>query len=227
RETDAVKIKTKIVDDQTETIRRLKEAVIEREETIKATREENLTVQRHLEEQLAEVKAALDDTRELLDKAMFRKDELKQQVAELQRELKESKDTHSSLSTRWKEKSELIGRLEQQVMQMKNSWTQKEVQLIAERDTALKQAKQAIEQLKAADTAFRQQLEMKEASLQEKITQLDFEKQQEVELANKKVSIVEDEMRDLLQETEANKRAMETKLKKLTQALGDLQSNLI
>ncbi|BFZ19448.1 hypothetical protein BsWGS_22487 [Bradybaena similaris] len=227
RETDAVKIKTKIVDDQTETIRKLKEAVIEREEMVKAAREENLAVQRSLEDQQAELKAALDDTRELLDKAMFRKDELKQQVADLHRELKDSKDSHSALSARWKEKSELIGRLEQQVTQMKNNWTQKEVQLVAERDTALKQAKQAIEQLKVADAAFRRQLELKEASFQERITQLEFEKQQEVELANKKVAIVEEEMRDLLQETEANKRAMENKLKKFTQALGDLQSNLI
>ena len=41
------------------------------------------------------------------------------------------------------------------------------------------------------------------------------------------VSIVEEEMRELLRENEANKRGMEAKVKRLTQALGDLQTDLL
>ena len=47
--------------------------------------------------------------------------------------------------------------------------------------------RKAMEKLAAADVAFRHQLEMKEASQQEKIAQLELDKQQEVELANQKV----------------------------------------
>ncbi|XP_005094489.3 leucine-rich repeat and coiled-coil domain-containing protein 1 [Aplysia californica] len=227
RETDAVKIKAKMIEDQTETIRKLKEAVVEREETIKATREENVTVQRSLEDQVAELKTALDDTREVLDRSSARKEELKSQVTSLQEELTESRENHSMLSARWKEKSELIGRLEQQVTQMKNTWTQKEARVAAERDAALDQAKQALEKLKSVDSAFRQQLDVKEAAFQEALSRAQLEKQQEVELANRKVTMVEEEMRDLLRENEASKRAMETKVKKLTQALGDLQTDLL
>ncbi|RUS92014.1 hypothetical protein EGW08_000227 [Elysia chlorotica] len=226
READAVKIKTKMVDDQTETIRKLKEAVVERDETVHKTREESLEVQRSLEDQLAEHKAAVEDTREILDRAAARKEELKQQVAALQAELKEAKDGHNIVSSRWKEKSALIGRLEEQVTQMKTVWTKKEMQLQAERDAALDQARQAVEKLSAADAAFRQQMSVKEAAMQERVRQLEMEKQQEVELANRKVALVEDEMRDMLKENEASKRAMEAKLKKFTQALGDLQTGL-
>ncbi|GFN95763.1 leucine-rich repeat and coiled-coil domain-containing protein 1, partial [Plakobranchus ocellatus] len=63
READAVKIKTKMVDDQTETIRKLKEAVVERDEAVRAAREESLEVQRSLEDQLSEHKAAVEDSR--------------------------------------------------------------------------------------------------------------------------------------------------------------------
>ncbi|KAK3785292.1 hypothetical protein RRG08_015975 [Elysia crispata] len=227
READVVKIKTKMVDDQTETIRKLKEALVERDETVRKTREESLEVQRSLEDQLAEHKAAVEDSREILDRAAARKEELKQQVATLQAELKEAKDGHNILSSRWKEKSALIGRLEEQVTQMKTTWTKKEMQLQAERDAALSQARQAMDKLSVADTAFRQQIDVKEAAMQEQIRQLETEKHQEVELANRKVAMVEDEMRDMLQENEASKRAMEAKVKKLTQALGDLQTDLL
>ena len=41
--------------------------------------------------------------------------------------------------------------------------------------------------LSAADTAFRQQIDVKESALQERISQLEMEKRQEVDLANRKV----------------------------------------
>lgn len=41
------------------------------------------------------------------------------------------------------------------------------------------------------------------------------------------VAAVEDEMRELLQETQANKKAMEDKVKRLTRAMTELQSDLI
>ncbi|XP_059163542.1 leucine-rich repeat and coiled-coil domain-containing protein 1-like [Physella acuta] len=226
REVDTVKIKTKMVDDQTETIRKLKEALVERDETIRATREENLAIQRTSEEQQTELRGSLEETRELLDRATGRKQELKEQVNSLQQELDDTKKTYSSLSARWKDKSELIGRLEQQVRKMKDGWALKEVQLSQDRDAALQHAKELNEKLKHADDVFRQQIDLKEATFQEKITRMELEKQKELDLANEKVLLVEEEMRQMLRETEATKRAMENKVKKLTQALGDLQTDL-
>ncbi|GFO24989.1 leucine-rich repeat and coiled-coil domain-containing protein 1-like [Plakobranchus ocellatus] len=149
-----------------------------------------------LQAEIATLKKQLE---EILDRAAARKEELKQQVVSLQAELKEAKDGHSILSSRWKEKSALIGRLEEQVTQMKTTWTKKELQLQAERDAALTQAKYVQRIIICAET-FRAYIY---------------------------VALVEDEMRDMLRENEASKRAMEAKVKKLTQALGDLQTDLL
>ncbi|KAJ8310980.1 hypothetical protein KUTeg_011464, partial [Tegillarca granosa] len=123
READALKIKTKMLEDQTETIRKLKE---------------------NLEEQLLEERGSVQDVQDTLERLRERKIELKQQVSDLQSELQESKKAHSSLNTKWKEKSQFIGDLEKQVQQMKDTWEAKEIKLTNERDKALQAAHIAI-----------------------------------------------------------------------------------
>ncbi|XP_025076012.1 leucine-rich repeat and coiled-coil domain-containing protein 1-like isoform X2 [Pomacea canaliculata] len=227
RETDLVKIKTKMVDDQTETIRKLKEGLLDRDEQIRAAREDTLKVQRTLEEQLAEERAAHQDLQEALEEMRHRKNDLKQQVSTLQAELETSQHAHQQLSARWREKSDLIGSLEKQVSNMKNTWEEREKRLTQERDQAKEAASLAIEKMRSMDDGFRRQLEAAEKSHREELAQVTQEKEQEVHIAEQKVLIVEEEMRRLLCETEQAKRTMEDKVKRLTQALGDLQSDLL
>ena len=174
-----------------------------------------------------ETKAALDDTRELLDRTSARKEELKNQVKTLEEDLRESRDVHSTLSARWKEKSALIGRLEEQVTAMKGTWTHKEQALVAERDAALAQAQEAVGRLRAADEGFRAQLEAKEQGHREEMQEEGRRRQEEVGRAERRVGEVEEEMRGLLREGQEAKRAMEAKVKRLTQAMGDLTSDLV
>ena len=54
KEADACKIKAKIIDDQTETIRKLKNALLERDEIVRKTRDESLESQKSLEKQLSD-----------------------------------------------------------------------------------------------------------------------------------------------------------------------------
>ncbi|XP_076470668.1 leucine-rich repeat and coiled-coil domain-containing protein 1-like [Babylonia areolata] len=227
KETDLVRIKTKMVDDQTETIRKLKEGLVERDEQIREGREETLKVQRNLEDQLNEERAALQDTQELLEEAQRRKSELKQQVSDLQTELDASQKAHQQLSARWREKSELIGGLEKQVSSMQSTWQDKEKALRQERDKAVEAASLAVEKMRGMDDAFRRQLEAAEKSHREELARMTNEKQRDVDIAEQKVVVVEEEMRELLRETELSKRGMEEKVKRLTQALGDLQSDLL
>ncbi|XP_062611366.1 leucine-rich repeat and coiled-coil domain-containing protein 1-like isoform X2 [Saccostrea cucullata] len=227
RETDALKIKTKMLEDQTETIRKLKEAVMERDEEIKRTREEALKTQRNLEEQLSEERATMQENQETLERLRERKQELKQETLDLKAELEDSKKAHSILNNKWKEKSQLIGQLEKQVTEMRDNWESKERKLTEERDKAIQAANIAIEKLKTVDDAFRHQLESKEMKHREDMAQLEEEKQMELEQANQRIAAVEDEMRELLQETQANKKAMEDRVKRLTRAMAELQSDLI
>ncbi|XP_041375167.1 leucine-rich repeat and coiled-coil domain-containing protein 1-like isoform X2 [Gigantopelta aegis] len=227
KETDAVRIKSKMIDDQTETIRNLKEGLLERDGEVKKARNEGLKIHRDLEEQLAEERTARQDAEEMVERLRERKDELKQQVADLKSDLEESIKAHEILNSRWKEKSSLIGQLEYQVTQMKETWEEKEQKLSRERDKAIEAANLAIEKLRSMDDAFRKQLDAKEKAFQEKITQLQDEKRHQVEEANQRVAIVEDEMRELLHENEMTKKTMEEKLKHMSCTLADLQSNLI
>ncbi|KAF7246391.1 Leucine-rich repeat and coiled-coil domain-containing protein 1 [Varanus komodoensis] len=220
---DALKIKSKIVEDQTETIRKLKE---ERDEQIRKRREESTENQKRLQVQLEEKDTQLDDLMEKLQRQNERKEELKQQLQEKNAELEDIKKSYSAMNKKWQEKGGLLSKLEAQVKQMKEKFDIKEKQLIEERDKSLQAQKAMMEKLHYMDDAFRRQLESTLAAHQAELLQLANEKQKEIVAANEKVYQVEEEMRQLLQETASNKKAMEEKIKRLTVALSDIQQEL-
>uniref|UniRef100_A0A671LX62 Leucine-rich repeat and coiled-coil domain-containing protein 1 n=1 Tax=Sinocyclocheilus anshuiensis TaxID=1608454 RepID=A0A671LX62_9TELE len=221
RDNDALRIKAKIVDDQTETIRKLKEALLERDEQIRKHRDENVQDQRMLKQQLEEEMASAVELRETVEQLSLRKEELKQQLLDEEAELDEVKQTYRALSKKWQEKAELLNRLEGQVNRMKEGFDSKERTLIEERDKASQAHRAAVEKLHSVDDAFRRQLESLQASHQAEILSLANDKQKQIEKSNQKVLQVEEEMRQLLEETESNKRVMEEKMRRLTQVLKD------
>uniref|UniRef100_A0A672N3B8 Leucine-rich repeat and coiled-coil domain-containing protein 1 n=1 Tax=Sinocyclocheilus grahami TaxID=75366 RepID=A0A672N3B8_SINGR len=221
RDNDALRIKAKIVDDQTETIRKLKEALLERDEQIRKHRDENVQDQRMLKQQLEEEMASAVELRETVEQLSLRKEELKQQLLDKEEELDEVKQTYRASSKKWQEKAELLNRLESQVNRMKEGFDSKERTLIEERDKASQAHRAAVEKLHSVDDAFRRQLESLQASHQAEILSLANDKQKQMEKANQKVLQVEEEMRQLLEETESNKRVMEEKMRRLTQVLKD------
>uniref|UniRef100_A0A8D3DNL0 Leucine-rich repeat and coiled-coil domain-containing protein 1 n=1 Tax=Scophthalmus maximus TaxID=52904 RepID=A0A8D3DNL0_SCOMX len=211
---DALKIKAKIIDDQTETIRKLKEALQERDDQIRRLREEAVQAQKRFQQQQEEDKARQAELRERLEHLSLRKEELKQQLEDKETELEEIK-------RKWQEKADLLTRLESQVKRMKENFDSKERSLLEERDKATEAQKAAVEKLHCVDDAFRRQLESVQAAHQAELLRQAHEKQKQIERANQKVFDVEDEMRQLLEETETTKRLMEEKMKRLTSVLKD------
>ncbi|KFQ12304.1 Leucine-rich repeat and coiled-coil domain-containing protein 1, partial [Leptosomus discolor] len=216
QDTDTIKIKNKIVDDQTETIRRLKEGLQEKDRQIRKQHEENLEAQRLFKGQLDEKVAESEELMEKLERQNERKEELKQLLEEKELELDDIKNAHSALKKQWQGKGELLSHLEVQVKQMKESFDIKEKQLIEEKNRSLQTQR----------IAFRKQLESMVAAHQEEVLQMANEKEKQIEAANEKVYCVEEEMRQLLQETANNKKAMENKIRRLTHALNDIQQDL-
>uniref|UniRef100_A0A803TTZ6 Leucine-rich repeat and coiled-coil domain-containing protein 1 n=1 Tax=Anolis carolinensis TaxID=28377 RepID=A0A803TTZ6_ANOCA len=223
---DALKIKSKIVEDQTETIRKLKESLQERDERIRKHREESTEIQKRLQAQLEEKETQLDDFMEKLERQTERKEELKQHLQEKDMELEAIKKSYSAMNKKWQDKGGLLSKLEAQVKQMKENFDTKERQLIEERDKSLQAQRALTEKLRSVDDAFRRQLESTLAAHQAELLQLANEKQKQIVTANEKVYQVEEEMRQLLQETASNKKAMEEKIKRLTVALRDIQQEL-
>jgi len=115
RDLDALRIKTKVVDDQTETIRKLKDAVVERDEQIKDARAEQLRAQRELESQLSAEASENQSLSEQLSRERSRRDELKNLMSDLQTQLADEQHAHSMLQDRWREKTDAIASVEHQV----------------------------------------------------------------------------------------------------------------
>ncbi|XP_029447441.1 leucine-rich repeat and coiled-coil domain-containing protein 1 isoform X7 [Rhinatrema bivittatum] len=223
---DALKIKTKVVDDQTETIRKLKEGLQERDEQIRKHRDENLEIRKVFQEQIDERAARVEELEMKLERHNERKEELKILLEEKTAELEDIKKAYSTMNKKWQDKAGLLTQLEMQVRQMKENFDAKEKKLIEERDRSLQTQKIAVEKLHSVDDAFRRQLESVLAAHQAELLQLANDKQKEIEAANKKVYQVEEEMRQLLQETANSKKAMEEKIRRLTNALSDIQQDL-
>ncbi|KAK1879516.1 Leucine-rich repeat and coiled-coil domain containing protein 1 [Dissostichus eleginoides] len=221
RDTDALKIKTKIIDDQTETIRRLKESLQERDDQIRRLRDEAVQTQKRVQKQLEEETSEQAELREQIEHLSLRKEELKQQLEDKDAKLEEIKRVYSDSSKKWQAKADLLTRLESQVKSMKESFDSKERLLLEERDRAIEAQKAAVDKLHCVDDAFRRQLESGQASHQAELLRLANDKQKKIEQANQKVYDVEEEMRQLLEETETTKRIMEEKMKRLTSVLKD------
>lgn len=115
RDLDALRIKTKVVDDQTETIRKLKDAIVERDEQIKDARAEQLRSQRELESQLSAEAAENQSLSEQLSRERSRRDELKTLVSDLQTQFSDEQHAHAMLQDRWREKTDAIATVERQV----------------------------------------------------------------------------------------------------------------
>ncbi|XP_048384912.1 leucine-rich repeat and coiled-coil domain-containing protein 1 [Stegostoma tigrinum] len=223
---NTLKIKTKVIDDQTETIRKLKEGLQERDEQTRKIREENLQDKRAFHEQLRDETAVSQDLKEKVESLTDRKRELKLQLEEKEAELEKTKMAFSVANKKWQDKAEILTKLETQVKQMKETFDAKEKKLVEERDKALQAKKAAAEKIHSMDDAFRHQLETIRVAQQAELAQLTNEKQKEIEAAKEKVYEVEEEMRQLLQETANAKKSMEEKIRKLTSALNDIKEGL-
>ncbi|XP_041268695.1 leucine-rich repeat and coiled-coil domain-containing protein 1 [Onychostruthus taczanowskii] len=225
QDSDTIKIKNKIMDDQTETIRRLKEGIQEKDKQIKKHNEENREAQKLLQIELDEKAAECEKLMKKLERQNERKEELKQLLEEKEVELDDIKNAHSALKKRWQGKGELLSQLEVQVKQMKENFDFKEKKLIEERNKSLQTQRIAVEKLHKMDNAFRKQLESVLAAHEEELLHLENEKEKQIEAANEKVYSVEEEMRELLQEMANSKKAMENKIRRLTSALNDIQQD--
>ncbi|XP_024587391.1 leucine-rich repeat and coiled-coil domain-containing protein 1 isoform X2 [Neophocaena asiaeorientalis asiaeorientalis] len=226
RDNDTLRIKCKIVEDQTETIGKLKKCLQERDEQIKILHEKITEIQKCTQEQLDEKSSQLDEIIEKLERHNERKEKLKQQLKVKELELEEIRKAYSTLNQKWHDKGELLCHLEMQVKEVKENFENKERKLKAERDKSIELQKDAIEMLHSMDDAFKKQVDAIVEAHQAEITQLASEKQKCIDSANLKVHQVEEEMRGLLEETCKNKKAMEIKIKQLAFALNQIQQEM-
>ncbi|MBZ3890986.1 Leucine-rich repeat and coiled-coil domain-containing protein 1 [Sciurus carolinensis] len=135
RDIDALRIKCKIIEDQTETIAKLK--LQEKDEQIKILQEKITQIEKSAQEQLDKKCAQLDSIIEKLERHNERKEKLKQQLKTKELELDEIRKAYSTLNQKWHDKGELLCHLETQVKEAKVKFENKEKKLKAERDKSI------------------------------------------------------------------------------------------
>ncbi|CAI9730571.1 leucine-rich repeat and coiled-coil domain-containing protein 1-like [Octopus vulgaris] len=217
-EVDTVKIKTKIIDDQAESIRSLKAELHQKDELIKGIREDAYKAQKKIEDELMLEQDARQESQFTIEKLEDRKAELKGQLAEVVKDLERSQNAHYLLKEHWKEKSDLIGTLETQVKQAKSIWENKEKNLLEACEKAKNELKKNEEKMSKMDSLFRQQLDDKESAHQKALSQLAKDQQLELDNAHRRILDLEDEMREILKES----NSVQTKMSKLAIFFGNM-----
>ncbi|XP_023373821.1 leucine-rich repeat and coiled-coil domain-containing protein 1 isoform X2 [Otolemur garnettii] len=223
---DTLRIKCKIIEDQTQTIRKLKVCLQEKDVQIKVLQEKITEIEKCNQEQLEEKCIQLDCILEKLEKHNERKEKLKHQLKLKELELEDIRNAYSTLNQKWQDKGELLCHLESQVKEVKVKFENKERKLKEERDKSIELQKSAIEKLHSMDDAFKKQVDAIVEAHRAEISHLATEKQKCIDTANYKVLQVEEEMRGLLEETCKNKKAMEVKIKQLACALNEIQQDM-
>ncbi|KAM9790530.1 leucine-rich repeat and coiled-coil domain-containing protein 1 isoform 3-T3 [Syngnathus typhle] len=221
RDSDALKIKSKIIEDQTESIRKLKETLQERDEQARRLGDDKAQAEKTFQRRLEEDASRLTELEERIDHLVVRKEELKQRLEDKEAQVEEAKRLHSESAKKWQEKAQLLTQLETQVKRMKDTFDNKERSLLEENEQLSQSHRAAVDKLRCMDDAFRAQLESLQAAHQAELLQMANDKHSQMEEANQKVFEVEEEMRQLLLEMDANKRITEEKIKRLNSALKD------
>ncbi|XP_062521408.1 leucine-rich repeat and coiled-coil domain-containing protein 1-like [Corticium candelabrum] len=226
RDNDTIRIKSKMLDDQTESIRNLKQRITEAGEKLEQVREEAGQAQDELEDQLGQSQAQNQDMEEQLASLVDRKEELKDQLARARDDLEKERTKHCSMKQQWEERLSSMDLLEQEMQKVKETFAAKVKQLTEEKHTVEEQARSLVSKLRSCDDAFRQQLEAKERSHNDAMAQLRHDQQAEIDIANRRVVEVEEEMRQLLHEMAAEKRAMESRMQKLAVAFNEVRDGI-
>lgn len=225
RELNDNKIKAKIIEDQAETIKKLKSGLVERDSSIKDHREESLKVQKSLEKQLNEEIDLNNEIQLKYEKVNERKEDLKVEVEELKGCLAQTKSDYDDLTFKWKQKSELITELDSKVRKMKENYELKEKTLLQETQVLTDEKNSLNERLRKIDDSFRQQydVEKKEHFKQVEVMKRGYE--EKLQVADLKIEGIEEEMRQILTETSRKKKFYEDKIKSFTSAFRNIQAD--
>lgn len=226
KEEDACKIKTKIIEDQTETIKKLKNALLERDDLIKKNRDESLETQKSLEKQLNDEMDFSNELKIKLEKANEKRDLLKLELEKCSLNLNETKLAYDELATKWKQKSDLIGELDSKVRKMKESYEKKENELLEKNGKIIEENKQLNGKLRKLDDDFRALYDVEKKEHLKALEKLKHEYEAKLIESERRVAEIEDEMRTLLVESENKKKFYDEKIKNFSMMFSKFQADL-
>ncbi|CAK8684222.1 unnamed protein product [Clavelina lepadiformis] len=215
RDLDALRIKTKVVEDQTETIHKLKEALVDKDKEVRVKLEEELKEQRCLRETIEDLTQENASLQEENLKLNERKQQLKNIIGDANRDHDSLQVEYEKLKKKWIEKGALLSKLEHQVKNITEAGKQRETKVAEERDDAIKSLQVTKKKTDQLVAAYEEQLKLANGSHVKEMERFQRDKREEIERMQNKVVSVENEMSDLLREAEEQKKQMNEKMHKL------------
>ncbi|XP_078490148.1 leucine-rich repeat and coiled-coil domain-containing protein 1 [Ciona intestinalis] len=212
RDLDLLRIKTKVVDDQTDTIVKMKEALVQKDNEVRAKLDENLQHLHELEQQVDDLTQDNVALKEQNDHLVNRKMQLKAEINEQTQELTTLKDEHRRLKAKWSDKGELLTKLEVQVKNINVAAREREMKLTQENQDTLEAKRLLEDRIARMDSTFQEQLDTIRVSHEQQINTIQQQHQLELDRCNKKVHSAEEEMREILRDAENQKKNMQMKL---------------
>eukprot|EP00118_Oscarella_pearsei_P021064 m.234142 g.234142 ORF g.234142 m.234142 type:complete len:748 (+) comp40104_c0_seq6:805-3048(+) len=226
RDADTILIKKKMLEDQTETIRQLKKTVTQQSEELHFADDRTTEACGELESRLTEEQDKNQELQDRVDALSERKINLKEELATTKDELERCKSTHAKLKEHWESRLEAMSELEREMERVKETFAAKVKELTDSKRRVEEECRAAVSRLHSCDDAFRKQLEGKERSHEAALIQLRKEMNEEVDATNQRVVDVEDEMRQVLTESAMERKAMESRLLKLSRAFQEVEQGL-
>jgi len=222
RDLDSLRIKSKVVEDQTETIFKMKEALTSKDKEIRAKLDEQLIEQQRLHDTIDDLTKENTSVQNDNANLVERKQQLKNELANLSHDYEVLQENYESQKLKWLDKGALLSKLEQQVKTASQSNRQKQDELTQQRDAA----KQALEVMKIKNDelyeTYQKELQTASNLHEQEMQRVMRDKEEEVKRMKKKVDSVEMEMRELLRETDAKKKAMEMKIERFKSLIQDI-----
>ena len=198
--TDVIRVKSVLIDDQTKTVRELKE---------KITNFQNKDFEVQNSEKLSNE----------IRKLNTRKEELKY-------ENKLLSDQVSNFQHRWKEKEMILEQLEDSIKKMKKRDGEKLETLQNDKKLLSEKFQKSEILCQKLEERFRQQIFLKEASYKKSVEVIKDNHEREIDFKNEQILKVENEMREMLILQEKEKKEADEKYKKVGAAFNLLKQGL-
>lgn len=198
--TDVIRVKSVLIDDQTKTVRELKE---------KITNFQNKDFEVQNSEKLSNE----------IRKLNTRKEELKY-------ENKLLTDQVSNFQHRWKEKEMILEQLEDSIKKMKKRDGEKLETLQNDKKLLSEKFQKSEILCQKLEERFRQQIFLKEASYKKSVEVIKDNHEREIDFKNEQILKVENEMREMLILQEKEKKEADEKYKKVGAAFNLLKQGL-
>lgn len=211
-------IKTKLVEDQADSLRKLKISLNERDRELKTARDEYSRREGDLEDRLEAERGLSQQLHADLESAHQKKTTAREQLSEVLGDLESLKRAEPKLQEALRAKDAMLDQVGTEIEALKASFNKREQQLIADKVKAISAFERLEQQLQQCNAAFRQQLAAK-AQQYEAVLQLLQQAKQESAQAREHERAAEQKAATLSGEISAMKQNSAAKMEQIKELL--------